>query len=210
VKLGFEAVQGGEDTQADTPRISSSNYALYALIATRSAARLVRPHSRKVTASLLTDNPNLKFKEILARGATRRPNGFDLLAAFGRRELAGASARYYLLAQSAGCPQPPSSIPAGTRTPVAKPPGFSIALGDGLFLSPSASLFPFRPTKDLPLYPARAEKPVQTYSSSEPARVSSFMNKFRRLGFIDYNDTGLEVHSSLLNVVLHDEPHIRT
>src|SRR6266536_526629 len=41
------------------------------------------------------------------------------------------------------------------------------------------------------------------------SRVSSFMNKFRRLGFIDYNDTGLEVHSSLLNVVLHDEPHIR-
>jgi len=34
-------------------------------------------------------------------------------------------------------------------------------------------------------------------------RVSSFMNKFRRLGFIEYNDT-LEVHSSLLNVVLHD------
>jgi CRP/FNR family cyclic AMP-dependent transcriptional regulator len=33
------------------------------------------------------------------------------------------------------------------------------------------------------------------------------MNKFRRLGFIDYNG-GIEVHSSLLNVVLHDEPHI--
>src|SRR5438876_4483434 len=41
------------------------------------------------------------------------------------------------------------------------------------------------------------------------SRVSSFMNKFRQLGFIDYNGTGLEVHSSLLNVVLHDEPHIR-
>jgi hypothetical protein len=37
--------------------------------------------------------------------------------------------------------------------------------------------------------------------------VSSFMNKFRKLGFIDYNG-GIEVHSSLLNVVLHDEPHI--
>jgi CRP/FNR family cyclic AMP-dependent transcriptional regulator len=34
-------------------------------------------------------------------------------------------------------------------------------------------------------------------------RVSFFMNKFRKLGFIDYNG-GLEVHSSLLNVVLHD------
>ncbi len=34
-------------------------------------------------------------------------------------------------------------------------------------------------------------------------RVSFFMNKFRKLGFIDYNG-GLQVHSSLLNVVLHD------
>jgi CRP/FNR family cyclic AMP-dependent transcriptional regulator len=36
------------------------------------------------------------------------------------------------------------------------------------------------------------------------SRVSSFMNKFRKLGFIDYNG-GIEV---LLNVVLHDEPNI--
>jgi hypothetical protein len=36
------------------------------------------------------------------------------------------------------------------------------------------------------------------------SRVSFFMNKFRRLGFVDYNGGGLEVHSSLLNVVLHD------
>jgi CRP/FNR family transcriptional regulator, cyclic AMP receptor protein len=35
------------------------------------------------------------------------------------------------------------------------------------------------------------------------SRVSFFMNKFRKLGFISYNG-GLEVHSSLLNVVLHD------
>lgn len=39
------------------------------------------------------------------------------------------------------------------------------------------------------------------------SRVSTFMNKFRKLGFIDYNGD-IEVHSSLLNVVLHDEPHI--
>jgi CRP/FNR family cyclic AMP-dependent transcriptional regulator len=37
------------------------------------------------------------------------------------------------------------------------------------------------------------------------SRVSFFMNKFRKLGFIDYKDH-LEVHSSLLNVVLHDYP----
>jgi CRP-like cAMP-binding protein len=35
------------------------------------------------------------------------------------------------------------------------------------------------------------------------ARVNFFMNRFRKLGFIDYNDR-LYVHSSLLNVVLHD------
>ena len=35
------------------------------------------------------------------------------------------------------------------------------------------------------------------------SRVNFFMNKFRKLGFIDY-DGGLEVHSSLLNVVLHE------
>ena len=39
------------------------------------------------------------------------------------------------------------------------------------------------------------------------SRVSHFMNKFRKLGFIDYNGH-LEVHTSLLNVVLHDQPHI--
>jgi CRP/FNR family transcriptional regulator, cyclic AMP receptor protein len=40
------------------------------------------------------------------------------------------------------------------------------------------------------------------------SRVSFFMNKFRKLGFIDYNG-GIEVHSSLLNVVLHDQPSIK-
>jgi CRP/FNR family transcriptional regulator, cyclic AMP receptor protein len=40
------------------------------------------------------------------------------------------------------------------------------------------------------------------------SRVSTFMNKFRQLGFIDYNGH-LEVHNSLLNVVLYDKPQIR-
>jgi len=39
------------------------------------------------------------------------------------------------------------------------------------------------------------------------ARVSFFMNKFCRLGFIEYNGK-LEIHTSLLNMVLHDNPHI--
>ncbi len=40
------------------------------------------------------------------------------------------------------------------------------------------------------------------------ARVSHFMNKFRKLGLIDYNGE-IHVHSSLLNMLLHDEPEIR-
>ena len=37
------------------------------------------------------------------------------------------------------------------------------------------------------------------------SRVSHFMNKFRELGYIDYNG-GLEVHSSLMDAVLHEKP----
>jgi CRP/FNR family transcriptional regulator, cyclic AMP receptor protein len=40
------------------------------------------------------------------------------------------------------------------------------------------------------------------------SRVSAFMNKFRKLGFIEYNGD-LEVHTSLLNMVLHETPEIR-
>jgi CRP/FNR family cyclic AMP-dependent transcriptional regulator len=36
------------------------------------------------------------------------------------------------------------------------------------------------------------------------SRVSFFMNRFRELGFLDYGGSGLQVHSSLLNIVLHD------
>jgi CRP/FNR family transcriptional regulator, cyclic AMP receptor protein len=45
------------------------------------------------------------------------------------------------------------------------------------------------------------------------SRVSFFMNKFRKLGFIAYNsgiEGGIEIHSSLLNIVLHDQPQIET
>jgi hypothetical protein len=44
------------------------------------------------------------------------------------------------------------------------------------------------------------------------SRVSFFMNKFRKLGFIEYNGYNgkLEVHNSLLNVILYDKPEIET
>jgi CRP/FNR family cyclic AMP-dependent transcriptional regulator len=40
------------------------------------------------------------------------------------------------------------------------------------------------------------------------SRVSHFMNKFRKLGFIEYNGE-LAIHNSLLNVILHDDPSLR-
>jgi CRP/FNR family transcriptional regulator, cyclic AMP receptor protein len=40
------------------------------------------------------------------------------------------------------------------------------------------------------------------------SRVSHFMNKFRQLGYIDYNGD-IEVHSSLLDLVLHEKPLIK-
>ena len=39
------------------------------------------------------------------------------------------------------------------------------------------------------------------------SRVSHFMNKFRKMGFISYNGH-IEINNSLLNVMLHDQPHI--
>jgi hypothetical protein len=36
------------------------------------------------------------------------------------------------------------------------------------------------------------------------SRVSHFMNKFRKLGFVDYSSGALTVHSGLLSVVLYD------
>ena len=41
------------------------------------------------------------------------------------------------------------------------------------------------------------------------SRVSHFMNKFRKLGHIEYNGK-LRIHNALLNVVLYDKPQIRT
>jgi CRP-like cAMP-binding protein len=41
------------------------------------------------------------------------------------------------------------------------------------------------------------------------SRVSFFMNRFRKLGFISYNGH-IEVHKSLLTLVLHEQPHIQT
>jgi CRP/FNR family transcriptional regulator, cyclic AMP receptor protein len=64
--------------------------------------------------------------------------------------------------------------------------------------------------KDGPPQPILAEISQETLAEmigTTRSRVSFFMNKFRKLGFIDYNGK-IEVHNSLLNAVLHDKPRI--
>jgi CRP-like cAMP-binding protein len=58
-----------------------------------------------------------------------------------------------------------------------------------------------------PIVPKISQETLAVMIGTTRSRVNHFMNKFRRLGLIHYNDS-LEVNSSLLNVILHDEPHI--
>jgi CRP-like cAMP-binding protein len=57
--------------------------------------------------------------------------------------------------------------------------------------------------KTEPVIPKISQETLAKIVGTTRSRVSFFMNKFRKLGLIDYG-AGLEVHSSLLNVVLHD------
>jgi CRP/FNR family transcriptional regulator, cyclic AMP receptor protein len=53
------------------------------------------------------------------------------------------------------------------------------------------------------MLPMPSQETLAEMVGTTRSRVNFFMNKFRKLGFIDYNG-GLKVHSSLLSVVLHD------
>lgn len=58
-----------------------------------------------------------------------------------------------------------------------------------------------------PVVPKISQETLAEMVGTTRSRVSFFMNRFRKLGFIDYAggvEGGLQVHSSLLNVVLHD------
>jgi CRP/FNR family cyclic AMP-dependent transcriptional regulator len=55
------------------------------------------------------------------------------------------------------------------------------------------------------LIPKMSQETLAEMIGTTRSRVSFFMNRFRKLGFIDYDSgSGLQVHSSLLNIVLHD------
>jgi CRP/FNR family transcriptional regulator, cyclic AMP receptor protein len=57
--------------------------------------------------------------------------------------------------------------------------------------------------KQEPVIPNMSQETLAEMIGTTRSRVSFFMNKFRKLGFIHYNG-GLEVHSSLLSIALHD------
>jgi CRP/FNR family transcriptional regulator, cyclic AMP receptor protein len=54
-----------------------------------------------------------------------------------------------------------------------------------------------------PVLPMLSQETLAEMVGTTRSRVNFFMNKFRKLGFIEYNG-GLKIHSSLLSVVLHD------
>ena len=57
--------------------------------------------------------------------------------------------------------------------------------------------------KPKPVIPKMSQQTLAEIIGTTRSRVSFFMNRFRKMGFIDYKK-GLEVHSSLLNVLLED------
>jgi len=59
-----------------------------------------------------------------------------------------------------------------------------------------------------PISPNISQETLAEMIGTTRSRVSHFMNKFRKLGFIRYNGK-IEVNSSLLNAVLYDKPEIR-
>lgn len=58
-----------------------------------------------------------------------------------------------------------------------------------------------------PINPNISQETLAEMIGTTRSRVSFFMNKFRKMGFISYNGK-IEVHRSLLNAVLYDKPHI--
>jgi CRP-like cAMP-binding protein len=57
--------------------------------------------------------------------------------------------------------------------------------------------------KSVALIPKVSQEVLAEMVGTTRSRVSFFMNRFRKLGFLEYNG-GVHVHSSLLNIVLHD------
>jgi CRP/FNR family transcriptional regulator, cyclic AMP receptor protein len=59
-------------------------------------------------------------------------------------------------------------------------------------------------SKPIPMIAKISQETVAEMIGTTRSRVSFFLNRFRDLGFIDYNGGGMHIHSSLVSVVLHD------
>ena len=59
-------------------------------------------------------------------------------------------------------------------------------------------------SKPIPLIANMSQETLAEMIGTTRSRVSFFLNRFRELGFVDYNGGGMQVHSSLVSVVLHD------
>ena len=59
-------------------------------------------------------------------------------------------------------------------------------------------------SKPIPLIARMSQETLAEMIGTTRSRVSFFMNRFRELGFLEYNSGGMQVHSSLVSVVLHD------
>jgi CRP-like cAMP-binding protein len=59
-------------------------------------------------------------------------------------------------------------------------------------------------SKPIPLIAKMSQETLAEMIGTTRSRVSFFLNRFRDLGFIEYNGGGMHVHSSLVSVVLHD------
>jgi CRP-like cAMP-binding protein len=59
-------------------------------------------------------------------------------------------------------------------------------------------------SKPIPLIAKMSQETLAEMIGTTRSRVSFFMNRFRDLGFINYDGGGMHVHSSLVSVVLHD------
>jgi CRP-like cAMP-binding protein len=59
-------------------------------------------------------------------------------------------------------------------------------------------------TKPIPVIAKISQETLSEMIGTTRSRVSFFLNRFRDLGYIDYNSTEMIINSSLVNVVLHD------
>jgi CRP-like cAMP-binding protein len=59
-------------------------------------------------------------------------------------------------------------------------------------------------SKPIPVIAKISQETLAEMIGTTRSRVSFFLNRFRDMGFIDYDGSGMHVHSSLVSVVLHD------